>query len=209
MWKTATLRMLTRPRNPVLFRLAHQAQLAWQTKENRITQRSDIRSLDWKEHIRLRPGSVHRQVGRWCQCRRWHLCVAQRGDRQQHRRRHLMGHGQHHRGRSSKTTSRACPRLRPRHPARGRVVDCVSKINTGAQVQRQPRLLASRWASTAWAPRPSTHLSHRVCRMESVREGQRSTRRASSSACSTDDAKVQSTTSLSATEPASRFQSRP
>jgi hypothetical protein len=25
----------------------------------------DIKSLDWREHIRLRPGNVYREAGRW------------------------------------------------------------------------------------------------------------------------------------------------
>ena len=73
----------------------------------------NIRSLDWKEHIRMRPGDVHREIGRRQGRRRRHLRAPEGGDRQQHRRVH-HGARTHHRGGDQGRRS-PCARLRPWH----------------------------------------------------------------------------------------------
>ena len=128
MWKTTTPQSLDWPQKKVLSAVRKGRTVAKQTGQDYTE--SDIRSLDWKEHIRLRPGMYIGKLGDGVSADDG-IYVLLKEVIDNSIDEHLMGNGK-----TIEVTIRdGAVQVRDygRGIPHGAVVDCVSKINTGAK----------------------------------------------------------------------------
>jgi hypothetical protein len=91
----------------------------------------DIKSLDWREHIRMRPGMYIGKLGDGSSPDDGlYILLKEAIDNSIDE--HIMGYGKEIKGGDRRGRPRRSPRLRPRHSAR-KLFDCAAQINTGAK----------------------------------------------------------------------------